>query len=102
MLPEPHRAHSRIVEWRVRKLAEVSRRRYRHAEACTDRRAFRDAVVSGRHGSGAGRAGATAAACRRSDPRRHTGGRLDEAAIKSDIANAGYKKVKGLEFKDGV
>ena len=27
---------------------------------------------------------------------------LDEAAIKSDIANAGYKKVKGLEFKDGV
>jgi hypothetical protein len=30
------------------------------------------------------------------------GGALDEAAIKSDIANAGYKKVKGLKFKDGV
>ena len=29
-------------------------------------------------------------------------GALDEAAIKSDIANAGYKKVKGLEFKNGV
>ena len=29
-------------------------------------------------------------------------GALDEATIKSDIANAGYKKVKGLEFKDGV
>lgn len=27
---------------------------------------------------------------------------LDEAAIKSDIADAGYKKVKGLKFKDGV
>lgn len=29
-------------------------------------------------------------------------GALDEATIKSDIANAGYQKVKGLEFKDGV
>jgi len=29
-------------------------------------------------------------------------GALNEAAIQSDIANAGYKKVKGLEFKDGV
>ncbi|HVX05170.1 MAG TPA: PepSY domain-containing protein [Rhodanobacteraceae bacterium] len=29
-------------------------------------------------------------------------GALDEATIKSDIANAGYEKVKGLEFKDGV
>jgi len=29
-------------------------------------------------------------------------GALDEATIKSDIANAGYKKVKGLKFKDGV
>ena len=29
-------------------------------------------------------------------------GALDEAAIKSDIADAGYKKVKGLKFKDGV
>jgi hypothetical protein len=27
---------------------------------------------------------------------------LDEAAIKSDIANAGYKKVKDLKFKEGV
>ncbi len=29
-------------------------------------------------------------------------GALDEATIKSDIANAGYQQVKGLEFKDGV
>lgn len=27
---------------------------------------------------------------------------LDEADIRSDIANAGYKKVKDLKFKDGV
>lgn len=27
---------------------------------------------------------------------------LDEAGIRSDIANAGYKKVKDLKFKDGV
>lgn len=27
---------------------------------------------------------------------------LSEEAIKSDIANAGYKEVKGLKFKDGV
>jgi hypothetical protein len=29
-------------------------------------------------------------------------GALTEEAIKSSIANAGYKEVKGLEFKDGV
>lgn len=29
-------------------------------------------------------------------------GALDEATIKSDIASAGYQKVKGLKFKDGV
>ena len=29
-------------------------------------------------------------------------GALSESVIKSDIANAGYKMVKGLEFKDGV
>jgi hypothetical protein len=29
-------------------------------------------------------------------------GALDEEAIKSAIANAGYKEVKDLEFKDGV
>jgi hypothetical protein len=27
---------------------------------------------------------------------------LDEATIRADIANAGYKKVKGLKFDDGV
>lgn len=27
---------------------------------------------------------------------------LDEATIRTDIANAGYKEVKGLEFDDGV
>ncbi|MGH8212945.1 MAG: PepSY domain-containing protein [Rhodanobacteraceae bacterium] len=29
-------------------------------------------------------------------------GALDEDAIKGDIAQAGYKEVKGLEFKNGV
>ncbi|MEO8809813.1 MAG: PepSY domain-containing protein [Rhodanobacter sp.] len=29
-------------------------------------------------------------------------GALSEAAIKTSIANAGYKEVKGLKFKDGV
>ncbi len=29
-------------------------------------------------------------------------GALSEDAIKGDIAQAGYKEVKGLEFKDGV
>ena len=29
-------------------------------------------------------------------------GALSEEEIKSDIVNAGYKEVKGLEFKDGV
>ena len=30
------------------------------------------------------------------------GGALDEDAIKGDVAQAGYKEVKGLEFKNGV
>lgn len=31
-----------------------------------------------------------------------SGAALTEDAIKTDIANAGYKEVKGLKFKDGV
>src|SRR6185437_5005183 len=65
MPPEPQRAHSRTVEWRLPKLAKVP-------EGGT---AMQKHVL-------------TAA--------------LDEASIQSAIANAGYKKVKGLKFRDGV
>src|SRR6185437_14153027 len=104
MSPEPHCAYSRIVDRRVSKLA---------ADVQTEVFAMQKHVLTAALSAillGSGSVALAQDAPSQTTTRTTTtttrvnspAGALDEAAIQSDIANAGYKKVKGLEFKDGV
>src|SRR6185437_8997558 len=103
MSPEPHCAYSRIVDRRVSKLA---------ADVQTEVFAMQKHVLTAALSAillGSGSVVLAQDAPSQTTTRTTTttrvstpAGALDEAAIQSDIANAGYKKVKGLKFKDGV
>jgi len=104
MSPEPHCAYSRIVDRRVSKLAaDVQTEVFAMQKHVLTAALFAILLGSGSVALAQDAPSQTTTRTTTTTTRVNSpAGALDEAAIQSDIANAGYKKVKGLEFKDGV
>jgi len=103
MPPEPQRAHSRTVEWRLPKLAKVPEggtAMQKHVLT-----AALSAILLCSGGAALAQDAPAQTTTRTTTTTTNvstSAGALDEASIQSAITNAGYKKVKGLEFRDGV
>jgi hypothetical protein len=103
MPPESQCADSRIVDRRLPKLAEVPQggtamQKHVLTAALATILLCSGGVALAQDAPAQTTTRTTTTTTRISSP----AGALDEATIKSDIANAGYQKVKGLKFKDGV
>jgi hypothetical protein len=101
MPPDPHHAHSRDIDRHLPKLAKISRRStamQKHVliAALSTILLCSGGVALAQQNPPAQTTTHTTTTTRSNAPA------LDEATIRSDIANAGYKEVKDLEFDDGV